>query len=123
MSPVPKEGEARQPREYNDRAGPRSAPADRANGKRPAVPEGKSTVVPMAETANTSAEGDVDVAEEGRGDDAMAAMLGISGFGTTKGKPKKVHLEGANVKKERSWRQYMNRYVPLCCGGSGTVRC
>jgi len=38
------------------------------------------------------------------------AALGFGGFGSTKGK----HVPGneaglANVKKERTWRQYMNR--------------
>jgi len=43
------------------------------------------------------------------------AMMGFGGFGTTKGK--KVddpsQLGYAKVKKERTWRQYMNRYVEL----------
>lgn len=40
----------------------------------------------------------------------MAAMMGFGGFGTTKGKKVKGNSAGAaEVKKERTWRQYMNR--------------
>lgn len=42
----------------------------------------------------------------------MAAMMGFGGFGTTKGKKVAGNAAGAaEVKKERTWRQYMNRYV------------
>jgi len=45
------------------------------------------------------------------GDEAgMMAMMGLNGFGTTKGKHIAGNQEGAvNVKKQRTWRQYMNR--------------
>jgi len=40
----------------------------------------------------------------------MMAMMGIAGFGTTKGKPVEGNQEGAvKIKKVRTWRQYMNR--------------
>jgi len=40
----------------------------------------------------------------------MMAMMGLSGFGTTKGKHIDGNQEGAvSVKKQRTWRQYMNR--------------
>lgn len=42
----------------------------------------------------------------------MMAMMGlpVQGFGTTKGKHVEGNQEGAaNVKKMRTWRQYMNR--------------
>ncbi|KAI0093869.1 hypothetical protein BDY19DRAFT_281043 [Irpex rosettiformis] len=43
-------------------------------------------------------------------DAAMMAMMGLTGFGTTKGKRVEGNQEGsANVKKIRTWRQYMNR--------------
>jgi len=43
-------------------------------------------------------------------DEAMAAMMGLSNFGTTKGKQVLGNQEGsANIKKMRTWRQYMNR--------------
>ena len=43
-------------------------------------------------------------------DAAMMAMMGLSGFGSTKGKPVEGNQEGAvNIKKMRTWRQYMNR--------------
>jgi U4/U6.U5 tri-snRNP-associated protein 3 len=67
----------------------------------------------------------------GDDDAAMMAMMGMSGFGSTKVchlKPANMPLElipcvhkgkpvegnqdgGANVKKIRTWRQYMNRSV------------
>lgn len=59
----------------------------------------------------------VDEAEEGEAmdavnedDAAMMAMMGLSGFGTTKGKHVDGNQEGGvDVKKMRTWRQYMNR--------------
>ncbi|WVQ75555.1 hypothetical protein IAR50_005182 [Cryptococcus sp. DSM 104548] len=40
----------------------------------------------------------------------MAAMMGFGGFNTTKKKNVQQNVEGgANVHKERTWRQYMNR--------------
>jgi len=43
-------------------------------------------------------------------DEGMAAMMGITGFGTTKGKHVEGNQEGtAKIKKVRTWRQYMNR--------------
>ncbi|KAF7363323.1 U4/U6.U5 small nuclear ribonucleoprotein [Mycena sanguinolenta] len=43
-------------------------------------------------------------------DEDMMAMMGLSGFGTTKGKHITGNQEGAvSVKKQRTWRQYMNR--------------
>ncbi|EKM55595.1 uncharacterized protein PHACADRAFT_28616 [Phanerochaete carnosa HHB-10118-sp] len=47
---------------------------------------------------------------------AMMAMMGLpmQGFGSTKGKHVEGNQEGsANVKKVRTWRQYMNRSVSL----------
>lgn len=42
----------------------------------------------------------------------MAAMMGFGSFGTSKGKQVEDNSEGfAEIKKEHSWRQYMNRYV------------
>jgi len=43
-------------------------------------------------------------------DEAMLAMMGMTGFGSTKGQHVQGNQEGsANVKKTRTWRQYMNR--------------
>jgi len=43
-------------------------------------------------------------------DPAMMAMMGLTGFGTTKGKYVEGNQEGGiNIKKQRTWRQYMNR--------------
>ncbi|ETW86009.1 hypothetical protein HETIRDRAFT_308660 [Heterobasidion irregulare TC 32-1] len=43
-------------------------------------------------------------------DSAMMAMMGLSGFGSTKGKQIGGNQEGtADIKKMRTWRQYMNR--------------
>ncbi|KAH7889461.1 hypothetical protein F5I97DRAFT_1923997 [Phlebopus sp. FC_14] len=42
--------------------------------------------------------------------DAMMAMMGLTGFSSTKGKHVEGNQEGTvNVKKVRTWRQYMNR--------------
>ncbi|KAI0721035.1 hypothetical protein C8T65DRAFT_253946 [Cerioporus squamosus] len=43
-------------------------------------------------------------------DAAMMALMGLTGFGTTKGKHVEGNQEGSvDVKKQRTWRQYMNR--------------
>ncbi|KAG8933544.1 hypothetical protein FRC02_011655 [Tulasnella sp. 418] len=43
-------------------------------------------------------------------DEAMMAMMGFGGFGTTKGHTVQGNQEGAvDVKQQRTWRQYMNR--------------
>ncbi|KJA27498.1 hypothetical protein HYPSUDRAFT_35414 [Hypholoma sublateritium FD-334 SS-4] len=48
--------------------------------------------------------------EENDDDAAMMAMMGVTGFGSTKGKQVPGNQEGsADVKKARTWRQYMNR--------------
>jgi len=40
----------------------------------------------------------------------MMAMMGLTGFGTTKGKQVEGNQEGSvQIKKMRTWRQYMNR--------------
>ncbi|KAG2144750.1 hypothetical protein BD769DRAFT_1567008 [Suillus cothurnatus] len=57
------------------------------------------------------------LSEEGEAMDAtnadeegMMAAMGLKGFGTTKGKHVEGNQEGfANIKKIRTWRQYMNR--------------
>ncbi|KIY68626.1 DUF1777-domain-containing protein [Cylindrobasidium torrendii FP15055 ss-10] len=51
-----------------------------------------------------------DVQEDEDPDAAMMAMMGLSGFGTTKNKAVTGNQEGgADIKKTRTWRQYMNR--------------
>jgi U4/U6.U5 tri-snRNP-associated protein 3 len=42
---------------------------------------------------------------------AMAAMMGFGGFGTTQGKAVAGNNDvgTSDVKKQRKWRQYMNR--------------
>jgi U4/U6.U5 tri-snRNP-associated protein 3 len=43
-------------------------------------------------------------------DESMMAMMGLAGFGSTKGKRVEGNQEGGlDVKKRRTWRQYMNR--------------
>jgi len=43
-------------------------------------------------------------------DVAMMSMMGMAGFGSTKGKHVDGNQEGAvQLKKVRTWRQYMNR--------------
>ncbi|PWN99475.1 hypothetical protein FA09DRAFT_337595 [Tilletiopsis washingtonensis] len=47
---------------------------------------------------------------QGEDDAAMMAMMGFGNFGTTKNKKVEGNAEGfAEVRKERTWRQYMNR--------------
>ncbi|KAF8136636.1 hypothetical protein EV363DRAFT_1320101 [Boletus edulis] len=49
---------------------------------------------------------DATTAEE----EPMMAMMGLTGFGSTKGKRVEGNQEGTvNIKKIRTWRQYMNR--------------
>ncbi|GFZ49696.1 hypothetical protein JCM24511_07098 [Saitozyma sp. JCM 24511] len=72
-------------------------------------------VVPAEETPDVSASASpfpegADEDEEGGMDPAMAAMMGFGGFTTTKGKSVGPNADGgANVHKQRTWRQYMNR--------------
>jgi len=43
-------------------------------------------------------------------DNSMMAAMGFGGFGTTKDRPVDGNQEGAAfIKKQRTWRQYMNR--------------
>ena len=92
--------------------------------------------VPPVPEPRVQSEGLEDDQEEGESmdvvnqdDEAMMAMMGIAGFGTTKvrvfpmgacrylknssqGKHVDGNQEGAaKVKKVRTWRQYMNRFV------------
>ncbi|KAN0061858.1 hypothetical protein ACQY0O_005852 [Thecaphora frezii] len=49
-------------------------------------------------------------AAAGPSEEDMMKMLGFGGFGTTKGKKVAANEAGAaEIKKERTWRQYMNR--------------
>ena len=51
-----------------------------------------------------------DVPAEEVDEDQMAAIMGFGNFGTSKGKNVEDNSEGfAEVRKERTWRQYMNR--------------
>lgn len=58
---------------------------------------------------------DGDPNEEGGGDEEearMMAAMGFGGFDTTKGKHVDGNQGGASkTNKQRTWRQYMNRYV------------
>ncbi|KAL4265993.1 SNUT3 family protein [Pleurotus pulmonarius] len=74
----------------------------------------KSIPPPQSDTRDPKER--MDIAEEGEAEDveqddsAMMAMMGLSGFGTTKGKQVEGNQEGgADIKKIRTWRQYMNR--------------
>ncbi|KAH9946066.1 uncharacterized protein BXZ73DRAFT_86266 [Epithele typhae] len=60
-------------------------------------------------TADGEEEGEEMEATNGD-DEAMMAMMGMSGFGSTKGKHVEGNQEGGvDIKKIRTWRQYMNR--------------
>lgn len=78
------------------------------------VPERKqspqvSISKPDRDSNDTPEEGEemeVSTADE----EAMMATMGLSGFGSTKGKHVEGNQEGSvNIKKIRTWRQYMNR--------------
>ncbi|EPQ58181.1 hypothetical protein GLOTRDRAFT_120022 [Gloeophyllum trabeum ATCC 11539] len=98
-------------------------PPERSELKDPTAPQSRSESVPETSKALRSIGRDestepADGAEEGEAmddatnddDAAMMAMMGLTGFGTTKGKHVEGNQEGAvDVKKMRTWRQYMNR--------------
>ncbi|KAF4608353.1 hypothetical protein EYR40_000697 [Pleurotus pulmonarius] len=72
----------------------------------------KSIPPPQSDTRDPKER--MDIAEEGEAEDveqddsAMMAMMGLSGFGTTKAFEGNQE-GGADIKKIRTWRQYMNR--------------
>ncbi|KIJ16886.1 hypothetical protein PAXINDRAFT_162503 [Paxillus involutus ATCC 200175] len=76
----------------------RGTPRDKdARGKEPARPDAASEEGEEMDLTN----GD---------DEAMMAAMGLVGFGSTKGKHVEGNQEGTiNIKKSRTWRQYMNR--------------
>jgi len=48
--------------------------------------------------------------DDTKDDTAMMALMGLSSFGSTKGQTVVGNQEGAvDIKKIRTWRQYMNR--------------
>ncbi|KAF9477365.1 hypothetical protein BDN70DRAFT_881267 [Pholiota conissans] len=60
-------------------------------------------------TLNSNENGEA-MEEDNDEDDAMMTMMGVAGFGSTKGKHVAGNQEGgADIKKVRTWRQYMNR--------------
>ncbi|PCH38029.1 DUF1777-domain-containing protein [Wolfiporia cocos MD-104 SS10] len=82
----------------------RPAPAPASEEPPPARPRQDSEML-----VDGPEEGEeMDAANE---DDAdMMAMMGLSGFGSTKGKHVEGNQEGSvQIKKMRTWRQYMNR--------------
>ncbi|KAK0197241.1 hypothetical protein F5146DRAFT_1014629 [Armillaria mellea] len=130
--------DTRRDRERGDRDRdhrPRDAPRDRDDAKgrgesskhddsrrsdKPKEPAQKDVVsndtearIPRSTRPNLDPDAPDDIQDETIDDpdeDAMMAMMGLGGFGTTKGKHVDGNQEGtANVKKTRTWRQYMNR--------------
>ncbi|KAL0071470.1 hypothetical protein AAF712_001327 [Marasmius tenuissimus] len=70
-------------------------------------PRPRINLDPDAPDEAPDGEGMEDVQDD---DSAMMAMMGMSGFGSTKGKHVEGNQEGTvNIKKMRTWRQYMNR--------------
>ncbi|KAJ4488045.1 hypothetical protein J3R30DRAFT_883582 [Lentinula aciculospora] len=69
--------------------------------------ESDTTSRPDSELFSNNAE----AGEAAEDDDApMMALMGMAGFGSTKGKHVEGNQEGTvNIKKTRTWRQYMNR--------------
>ncbi|TCD68893.1 hypothetical protein EIP91_009443 [Steccherinum ochraceum] len=65
---------------------------------------------PMSEAPVEEGEEGEEMEATNADDEAMMAMMGMSGFGSTKGKHVEGNQEGSvDVKKMRTWRQYMNR--------------
>ncbi|THG99769.1 hypothetical protein EW026_g2650 [Hermanssonia centrifuga] len=95
----------------------------RPDDRRPAgEPEGRQSVPHSAAVSDgpASRQASEIPAEEGEegetmevtteDDAAMMSMMGMAGFGTTKGKHVEGNQEGSvDIKKMRTWRQYMNR--------------
>ncbi|KAH8107127.1 hypothetical protein BXZ70DRAFT_1004004 [Cristinia sonorae] len=124
-----KEREARPDVRRDSREPPRASERERereGEHKQPLPAEEKRSVPPEPSSSSHAApadqvrqvfEGHLEDGEEseamdatGEDDAAMMAMMGLSGFGTTKGKKVEGNQEGAvDVKKMRTWRQYMNR--------------
>ncbi|KAH0827137.1 hypothetical protein J3R83DRAFT_4825 [Lanmaoa asiatica] len=70
------------------------------------VPTSSKPILDPDTPVEEGEEMDVTTAE----DESMTAMMGLTGFGSTKGKHVEGNQEGTtNVKKIRTWRQYMNR--------------
>ncbi|KAJ8454625.1 hypothetical protein ONZ45_g19234 [Pleurotus djamor] len=108
----------------DDRREPRDAP--RSDTTKPPPPkrdepsshgqDSRQTVTPPHNDNDTPNPESMDGVEDGEApevaddDAAMMAMMGMAGFGSTKGKHVEGNQEGGvNVKKIRTWRQYMNR--------------
>lgn len=121
-------------RERDDRRDSRHHPSDRPNSRAPednvTRPEDKSragerdtprSAEPSGSGATQSSSVKIDSAENESGEEGesmdvedteqdMMALMGFGGFDSTKGKPVVGNQEGAvNIKKQRTWRQYMNR--------------
>lgn len=58
-------------------------------------------------------DGEPEDGQEGDDEEAkMMAAMGFGGFDSTKGKPVDGNQSGAaKVNKQRTWRQYMNRFA------------
>ncbi|QRW00744.1 U4 small nuclear ribonucleo 27 kDa [Ceratobasidium sp. AG-Ba] len=75
-----------------------------------ASPNGPLSESGMGPTAG-GPDGEIEEGEDMEEDEAqMMAAMGFGGFETTKGKSVVGNQQGAaNIKKQRTWRQYMNR--------------
>ncbi|CEH15927.1 duf1777-domain-containing protein [Ceraceosorus bombacis] len=118
-SPVSRSGARRADREYDRESDPDrntgGAHRERREEELDRKHEGTSR---SSKGKRSSATGSVDggavqnagQVEVGEDEQAMMAAMGFGNFGSTKGKHVAGNSEGAaNVRKERSWRQYMNR--------------
>ncbi|KAF8911077.1 hypothetical protein CPB84DRAFT_1763301 [Gymnopilus junonius] len=99
--------------ESKDRVAPRTEPGpssqlERANSN----PTSSSRPNLDPDTPQRPAEEEGEAMDDDMNDEdaAMMGMMGMNGFGTTKGKHVVGNQIGAvNIKKVRTWRQYMNR--------------
>jgi len=79
---------------------------DRDPSRREAPPAKESPSIPKPGPSSEPEAGEAMQDDE----DAMMAMMGMAGFGSTKGKHVDGNQEGTvSIKKTRTWRQYMNR--------------
>ncbi|KAJ6496547.1 hypothetical protein C8R47DRAFT_1212860 [Mycena vitilis] len=98
-----KDGERESPR-------PRSPATHREPEKAPSERDEPRSDLGPPKRLNLDPDAPDEEGEEMDDEAGMMAMMGMSGFGTTKGKHIDGNQEGAvSVKKQRTWRQYMNR--------------
>ncbi|PIL24048.1 hypothetical protein GSI_13799 [Ganoderma sinense ZZ0214-1] len=119
--PPPPPRDVNRDRHGKDKDGRQADRASEHDAKPSGVRDRQHTDTPESSASRPRQDSEASVAADGAeegeemdatidDDAAMMAMMGMGGFGSTKGK----HVEGnqdgnVNIKKQRTWRQYMNR--------------